>query len=597
MPSGPTRSASRPPSFNALAARGRRFRQAYATVPETLPSHASMMTGLYPAGHGVHENGRHLPDATPVLAERLQQAGLSDGRIRVDFVLARRFGLARGFDVYDDELAAGRQERTAPETTDAALAELDARRGRAPVPLGALLGPASSLHAARAVPERASAAARISAKWRPWTPSSGAWSQAFEQRRDGAGRHHRRRRSRRGAGRSRRGAARQPALPVDDARAARRGGPGRGARASSDAPVSTRRVFHTVLDWAGARRRRTACAASRRTSSLGEAMKPFLNYGWQPQIMAVEGRHKSIFAGTHRALRRRRRPGRGARPRRRRGPSRRRCARRSTTTRCRRPRRPRAPAALERGGPRRSSPAWATSAPRRRPSCGRTRRGRSTWSASSTPLEEASTLFVQAKYAQVIPLLEQILAEDRYNLDATLRLATAHSALGHEAKARRGVPPGRRACAPVGRRPDVPGVALRAGQGLGPGGARCSSRSWPTSPDRLPARRRRSRCSASGRDGSKRRSACCGTSTSCGLRRRRSWCSSARWRWRPGRRTRPSTRSSARGPTRGRRSAHDLELGRALPGRRAGSRTRAPRSTACPRRTRRTRWRSSSAPR
>ncbi len=51
------------------------------------------------------------------------------------------------------------------------------------------------------------------------------------------------------------------------------------------------------------------------------------------------------------------------------------------------------------------------------------------------PLEEASRLFVQEKYAQVIPRLERILAEDRYNLDATLRLATAHSALGHEAKA------------------------------------------------------------------------------------------------------------------------------------------------------------------
>ncbi|HSP92759.1 MAG TPA: tetratricopeptide repeat protein, partial [Vicinamibacterales bacterium] len=50
-------------------------------------------------------------------------------------------------------------------------------------------------------------------------------------------------------------------------------------------------------------------------------------------------------------------------------------------------------------------------------------------------LEEASTLFVQAKYAQLIPRLEQILAQDRYNLDATLRLATAHSALGHEAEA------------------------------------------------------------------------------------------------------------------------------------------------------------------
>jgi arylsulfatase A-like enzyme len=63
------------PAFNALAARGVRFRQAYATAPETLPSHSSMMTGLYPAGHGVHENARHLSEAYPVLAARLKEAG------------------------------------------------------------------------------------------------------------------------------------------------------------------------------------------------------------------------------------------------------------------------------------------------------------------------------------------------------------------------------------------------------------------------------------------------------------------------------------------------------------------------------------------
>jgi tetratricopeptide (TPR) repeat protein len=50
-------------------------------------------------------------------------------------------------------------------------------------------------------------------------------------------------------------------------------------------------------------------------------------------------------------------------------------------------------------------------------------------------LELASTLFVQGRYAQVVPLLERILATDAYNLDATLRLATARSALGRDAKA------------------------------------------------------------------------------------------------------------------------------------------------------------------
>src|SRR5258708_1751351 len=41
------------PSFNSLALHSRRFRWAYCAVPQTLPSHTSMMTGLYPAGHGL----------------------------------------------------------------------------------------------------------------------------------------------------------------------------------------------------------------------------------------------------------------------------------------------------------------------------------------------------------------------------------------------------------------------------------------------------------------------------------------------------------------------------------------------------------------
>lgn len=43
---GPDARGVTTPAFNAIAARGRRFTQAYATVPETLPSHSSMMTGL-----------------------------------------------------------------------------------------------------------------------------------------------------------------------------------------------------------------------------------------------------------------------------------------------------------------------------------------------------------------------------------------------------------------------------------------------------------------------------------------------------------------------------------------------------------------------
>jgi len=50
-------------------------------------------------------------------------------------------------------------------------------------------------------------------------------------------------------------------------------------------------------------------------------------------------------------------------------------------------------------------------------------------------LDRASGLFVREEYARAIPLLEGILAADPWNLDAALRLATAHSALGHEERA------------------------------------------------------------------------------------------------------------------------------------------------------------------
>ena len=64
----------------------------------------------------------------------------------------------------------------------------------------------------------------------------------------------------------------------------------------NDAPVSSRRIFHTLVDWAGA----PAPLSLRHAVTevvVGEAMKPFLEYGWQPQVMAVSGRHKSILAG------------------------------------------------------------------------------------------------------------------------------------------------------------------------------------------------------------------------------------------------------------------------------------------------------------
>lgn len=93
------------PVLDALAASGARFTQAIAQAPETAPSHASMLTGLYPPEHGVRSNGIHsLPEDVTTFAERARAAGYGTAAFVGSFVLDGKFGLAQGFDVYDDAM-------------------------------------------------------------------------------------------------------------------------------------------------------------------------------------------------------------------------------------------------------------------------------------------------------------------------------------------------------------------------------------------------------------------------------------------------------------------------------------------------------------
>ncbi len=119
------------PVLDALAARGTRYVRALAPSPLTLPAHASLLTGLAVPEHGVRDNGTAvLPRGLPTLATALAARGYSTGAFVASRVLDRRFGLDRGFDVYDDTMAAerlgqyGYPERDAAAVTSAALAWL-----------------------------------------------------------------------------------------------------------------------------------------------------------------------------------------------------------------------------------------------------------------------------------------------------------------------------------------------------------------------------------------------------------------------------------------------------------------------------------------
>jgi tetratricopeptide (TPR) repeat protein len=413
-----------------LAARGRRFRQAYATVPETLPSHTSMLTGRYPAGHGVHENARAVSSRVPLAAERLRQAGYRTAAFVSSFTLARRFGLARGFDVYDDERPAGRAERTARETTDRVLADL----GRPSTQALFLWVHYYDPHAPYAPPEPfASRYAKTPylGEVAAMDEQLGRLVQAFESRiagpkailvvadhGEGLGEHG----ERQHGNLLYQATMHAPLLLV---------GPGI-APGVSDTPVSTRRVFHTLLDWAG-----LGAAHSLRADAsevvLGEAMKPFLEYGWQPQVMAVEARYKAIVSARTEVYDLAADPGEtrdlgGSAD-----------LSRALRTALREYPLPSA----ERSG---ASDTLDEDARRQLASLGYVAAGVAPVVRKDAPraadmaflfddLERASGLFVREQYAQVLPLLEKILAADPHNLDAALRLATAHSALGHDQQA------------------------------------------------------------------------------------------------------------------------------------------------------------------
>ena len=94
------------PSIDALAQRGVLFEQAYTPAPMTLPAHSTMMTGLLPPEHGARVNGVHkLDDEVMTLAERLSANGYQTGGFVAAFVLNHQFGMAQGFERFDDDLS------------------------------------------------------------------------------------------------------------------------------------------------------------------------------------------------------------------------------------------------------------------------------------------------------------------------------------------------------------------------------------------------------------------------------------------------------------------------------------------------------------
>lgn len=118
------------PTLDALAADGTRFTRAYCQAPMTPPSHASILTGTYPATHGVRDfTSSGLRQGFPTLAGILKRGGYRTAAFISAYVLDSVWGLGQGFDLYHDRFAPkefhgtnpGNVQRKAGETIDRVL--------------------------------------------------------------------------------------------------------------------------------------------------------------------------------------------------------------------------------------------------------------------------------------------------------------------------------------------------------------------------------------------------------------------------------------------------------------------------------------------
>jgi len=123
------------PSLDGFAKRSTLFERCESSVPQTMPSHVTLFSGLQPYSHGVRKNLEVLVPATiPFLPEEMSKAGYGTAAFVSAYVLTGHYGMSRGFDTYDDSFSDPRRrtevDRPADQTLSLALDWITRQEGR-----------------------------------------------------------------------------------------------------------------------------------------------------------------------------------------------------------------------------------------------------------------------------------------------------------------------------------------------------------------------------------------------------------------------------------------------------------------------------------
>lgn len=115
------------PALTELAQRGWLFEECISASMLTNPSHASILTSLYPKDHGVYDNESGIADGVSTIATALSSAGFQTAAVLgFPHLNPKVSNLGQGFGRV---IEAGRKEQRAPEAVATALAVID-RMGR-----------------------------------------------------------------------------------------------------------------------------------------------------------------------------------------------------------------------------------------------------------------------------------------------------------------------------------------------------------------------------------------------------------------------------------------------------------------------------------